>query len=660
MSNDGWEFVGKKSKQGAAKGSKHKLQNGSLKAGKSVESKIQTGIEESETIFKVFLEEERRNEERRKNQQLKQQSKADSKAPKPPANDKKTAGKENVAKNKKKKSLNSSQNPIVFKKLDDAIRQINLADLRSIMEEVKTRFPESPLIWLKDLASYLNQKLSFEPEDPLFSENPSNYPLCLLPTDVLKHISKLFNECTKPTLQLFQDHCFQEIINHMTRSKLPTLGYRLMLQALGQLQPEITIKNLQRISLTRTSYQNRPPVCLSILWGASQSGYKNLSYGLKIWLELILPVTGMKAYSKYAIETLERFLSEHRKKNSEENALGIREFFSILDFAFTDNGLPPNLQKRFQTLYPQLKQLAFGENPSQNMKNFFPSFLLRLNPQISNNLKTEILQNLEYCLAQDIHCFSVWRQLYTKHLPQSSLLLAYLLENLNNLSPRFPRKLLKDTLLTFKITNEETVVSNKHEPGLNECRKPCEELLTKMSSRSFPWKKILSLLLVFALGLVAYDCHLHGSFEKSITGKYLKDSGVEASVQKSWSRARVYLVKGWEYLRKNVPIYYELLKRNCSPYVEYCYEQLIVVFNYLWDLTSDLRLWLDRNGPIFMENAKVVFKDGVSKIDQLLSLVYGYLLKLLTFAQQLLKDYLPIIMNNLTIAWTWLLENVFV
>lgn len=35
-----------------------------------------------------------------------------------------------------------------------------------------THFPDSPLIWIKDIAYYINDKLQFEPEDPFFTNKP--------------------------------------------------------------------------------------------------------------------------------------------------------------------------------------------------------------------------------------------------------------------------------------------------------------------------------------------------------------------------------------------------------------------------------------------------------------------------------------------------------
>ncbi|RWS25357.1 transmembrane protein 214-like protein [Leptotrombidium deliense] len=573
------------------------------------------------------------------------------------------SGKENISKKKKKGGGHGAGDGRISpsKSLEECIKEIKVNDLVTILGEVKAKFPDNPSIWLKDLASFINQLIVADIPDPLFPGKQTNYPMCLLPKDVFKHISTLFNECTKPTLQLFQDHCFQEIISHMSRGNSSVAGYRLILQCLGHTHPEVTINNLQRIIVFRESHQNRPPICLSLLWCALQAGYRNLNHGLKIWMELVFPVMGMKSYSKYAIESLDTLLRESKdlKKKSEE-VFGVREFFLILDFAFASSGLQGNLQSLFRELYGQLKILAFGVNPSQNLRNFFPSFLLRLNPQASENLKQELLSNLEYCLTNDIHCFNVWRQLYTKNLLQSSILLQHLLININKLPSRFPTKVCKNTLIAFKIANEEISAANKHETGASDCREYCQELLSTMSSRRFPWSKMLSFLFLISTCLIAYDFHLHGSYEKTVTGRYLKESGIQATAEKGWSQVIFYSQKSEKYLRQNVPVYYNVVKKYCDPYFQFCVDQLKLAYDFLWDVSADLRTWVNKNSPFVIEKAKSVSKSCISYAENILSVLYKYTMQLLTFAHKLLQDYLPIIVNNANAVWMWLLENVFV
>ena len=50
--------------------------------------------------------------------------------------------------------------------------QIRVNDFKKAIESTMTHFPDSPLIWIKDIAYYINDKLQFEPEDPFFTNKP--------------------------------------------------------------------------------------------------------------------------------------------------------------------------------------------------------------------------------------------------------------------------------------------------------------------------------------------------------------------------------------------------------------------------------------------------------------------------------------------------------
>jgi hypothetical protein len=94
----------------------------------------------------------------------------------------------------------------------------------------------------------------------------------------------------------------------MVKINGPTMGFRIMLQCISFEFPEFTLKNIQKFIQHRNSYQNRQSLCLSILWVASQSGKRDLKSGINIWLELMFPVIGMRAYSKFVIDSLKILL----------------------------------------------------------------------------------------------------------------------------------------------------------------------------------------------------------------------------------------------------------------------------------------------------------------------------------------------------------------
>lgn len=128
-----------------------------------------------------------------------------------------------------------------------------------------------------------------------------------------------------------------------------------------------------------------------------------------------------------------------------------------------------SLQEQLRRLYPRLKVLAFGAKPESTLHTYLPSFLSRATPHCPDDMKREVrptcslvsytkswkktfwkiiaykrfgqklkkklslslsffpsrffppqlLSSMTECLCVDVQSLGVWRQLYTKHLPQS-------------------------------------------------------------------------------------------------------------------------------------------------------------------------------------------------------------------------------------------------
>ncbi|PNJ58822.1 TMEM214 isoform 8, partial [Pongo abelii] len=229
------------------------------------------------------------------------------------------------------------------------------------------------------------------------------------------------------------------------------------------------------------SHQSRPAKCLTIMWALGQAGFANLTEGLKVWLGIMLPVLGIKSLSPFAITYLDRLLLMHPSLTKGFGMIGPKDFFPLLDFAYMpNNSLTPSLQEQLCQLYPRLKVLAFGAKPDSTLHTYFPSFLSRATPSCPPEMKKELpvdsclprslelhpqkmdpkrqhiqlLSSLTECLTVDPLSASVWRQLYPKHLSQSSLLLEHLLGSWEQI-PKKVQKSLQETIQSLKLTNQE-------------------------------------------------------------------------------------------------------------------------------------------------------------------------------------------------------------
>lgn len=59
--------------------------------------------------------------------------------------------------------------------------------MQNLLDVVTARFLDTPLIWLKDLASYLNVRINpIHMPDPTFKGKPDSYPTSLVSSQVKK------------------------------------------------------------------------------------------------------------------------------------------------------------------------------------------------------------------------------------------------------------------------------------------------------------------------------------------------------------------------------------------------------------------------------------------------------------------------------------------
>ncbi|NWW98604.1 TM214 protein, partial [Caloenas nicobarica] len=531
-----WEVVRKGRRPAGSTGSRRALGEANAgRAGLPVAAPIAT----SDTMFELGFE-----------KALKRQNKEQvPPAPEPPQR------RQHAGKSTKKPPANDTgAKPGKCRSLEEALRALDLADLQKELEKSQSVFPENPSVWVKDLASYLNYKLQAPRSDPALSQHPHDYPYSLVGRELRSIIRALLGRAAG-VLEVFFDHCIYTMLQELDKTPGESLhGYRICIQALLLDRPKIATASLGKYLEVLRSHQNRPAKCLTVLWALGQAGFADLHEGLKVWLGVMLPVLGIKALSPYAVSYLDRLLTMHPNLTKGFGMIGPKDFFPLLDFAFMpNNSLPPSLQEQLRRLYPRLKVLAFGARPEAALHTYFPSFLSRATPSCPPGMKKELLTSLSQCLSLDPLSFGVWRQLYTKHLSQSSLLLNHLLESWDSSSKKV-RQSLQETVRSFKVTNEELAArGTSGAQDVATCDAACKELLRRMRGRGFPWQRLLLVLLVFAAGFLLHDIRTHGSFQASSSAWLLRSSGVLPASQRAWHTVSHGCREGLRWLERSLP-----------------------------------------------------------------------------------------------------------
>ena len=174
-----------------------------------------------------------------------------------------------------------------------------MEDLKNLLETSQARFPDSPLLWLRDVATFLNQKLVTEPavsvtDMELFGGDPAS----ALTANMRKVINVMFQKCSDSMKETFLETSVANTAHELQKggtipgsisivfikSFIPGLnvvGWNILTQLLTENNPTLVTAHIPRYIELRNSYQNRPNIGLAILWSVGQAGAKSLHSGIK-------------------------------------------------------------------------------------------------------------------------------------------------------------------------------------------------------------------------------------------------------------------------------------------------------------------------------------------------------------------------------------------
>ncbi|XP_015514094.2 transmembrane protein 214-A [Neodiprion pinetum] len=585
MSYGGWEVVGK-NKKDKSNGKPAKLSKAEKKKFMENAPKLEDflPLDEVKTLYNTLDN----NKENKK-----------------PVKEKESKTKENEEKKKQQKQKQQQQQQAEKKKtepkekppksIEGALNAISIEELKNILATNQARFPEAPLVWLKDILAYLCVKIPIDTNDPVFGNKPADYPLSVVPNTIRSILESATKDAGSKAVQIFYEITLTAMTNNMVKGT-PVVGHKIFLQFLAYQHPETVISNIPKLVTLRNSYQNRKPIGLSLLWALAQGGQKNLTIGLKIWHEVMASMLEMKNYASYVVQILERFTTLHGTTTSLSSDL----YLNIADDVYSGRyNIPASVEKELSVSVAKLRTIIF-KNKDTRHQPLFQALMKKLTYTTPENYKTEIINALVASLSTDTQCYSAWRSNYTKYLHQSSLLLKHLNANWTRVSPSLRVNLLRETILTFIATNEELGKAKKKEEHLNACVKECKVLLEKMTvSKSwFPWKRGSVLLLVVIGAMLAYDTQKHGSFKASNTNRFLTESGVSGYGEHAWSRVRLYSSKSLEFIEASAPEYYKAVTEFSTPYVKLAGDLCLITKNTSLKVYNNIVLYAHQKGPL--------------------------------------------------------------
>ncbi|XP_067622756.1 transmembrane protein 214-B [Eurosta solidaginis] len=449
--------------------------------------------------------------------------------------------------------------------IESVLRSIEPTEFNNQLEQFKIIYPGSELLWLKGVASFFNDQLPFDC-DPTFSGKSIYYPSNLSNPALSAVVVDFLDSVGEENLSYFYHTLLINMATELSKN-MPIIGYKFILQLIGQHWPHIASNNLAKIALLRNSYQNRSNICLSIFWAIGQGGFKDITEGIKVWQNLMLPNLELKSYTKFVTEYLEKVLSA-----SEEGcsiALNQNVFFSFYNALKTNYSIPKENQETL-TKCAHGFLIKFILCSSKHANIFL---MLFRNIEDAKKTRSE-LAGCICCLINGEESFKVWKMNYKKQLLSSVLLFNEIEQHLdmadNDGIKLATSKTFHSFLESAQILNEELNLAKRKDPNLDELVavvKNVHEKATQQKKKQIASEQkkcgcgtwILGSFVLIALiaGVLIYDTNVNGKgiFERSATGKALKNSGILPHVQKVWYTSMSAAARGYKLAEHYVPPY---------------------------------------------------------------------------------------------------------
>lgn len=231
-------------------------------------------------------------------------------------------------------------------------------------------------------------------------------------------IDRAIKDAGKSNVQTFFNISLTAMATDMSRNS-SALGHKLLLQYIALHDPKSAATNLNSYITLRNSYQNRPPIGLSILWAVGQVGEKDIHLGLKVFNELMLPLIEMKNYSRYIVEYLLHVLRQHK-----EAAITKEEFFLLFDTIFAKKKYPSDAVQQLNKAAIELSGI-FDRN-KDTKRNIFVEVLLKKLPEVDNQNQKILCELLANCFVKDQNSYASWSKIYAKHLIANTALINHI------------------------------------------------------------------------------------------------------------------------------------------------------------------------------------------------------------------------------------------
>ena len=242
------------------------------------------------------------------------------------------------------------------KDINAGITMLNIDELKNLLESYKVSFPDSHLVWLKGISSFLNSNINIE-TDPTFHGKSPNFPSNIVPVQLKTIIYETLTNAGIVNIQYFYDQTLTAMAVDLSKGQ-HVVGHKIILQLIGQKWPYVCSSSLAKNVILLHSYQNQSSIGLSLCWALGQGGYKDLSVGLRVWKDIMNRLVEMRAYSKFITDYIINILNKSDFDGSNHN-FSHEDFFIILEEMMSSRYVQHNVKKTLNETAASLVVVSF-------------------------------------------------------------------------------------------------------------------------------------------------------------------------------------------------------------------------------------------------------------------------------------------------------------
>ena len=110
------------------------------------------------------------------------------------------------------------EKPKIPSTLAQAVKEnLRVEDLKNLLESSQVRFPDSPLLWLRDVAAYLNLKLVTQP--PTEGDILGGEPSTALTANMKKVINVMLQKSSDSMKETFFETCVANTAHDLSKGR---------------------------------------------------------------------------------------------------------------------------------------------------------------------------------------------------------------------------------------------------------------------------------------------------------------------------------------------------------------------------------------------------------------------------------------------------------